>query len=122
MFDHCSNFTVSGGAFDSYAESRLVRPSYTFGGLPEISQYSPHDFRLIRLGDLDLQAEIGAEEIVEFRDVRRRRTGALIRRQRVVVGTRRVCRARVLGSAGVLTAAIYEGTDLERVSCFDYPH
>lgn len=112
MFDHCSNFTISGGAF-AQPEWGVVRPSRSLnGGL----LHPPHDFHSIRLGDLNLLDEIGAEEVVEYRDVRRRRTGVLLRRERVVTGTRRIHQARVLGKPGVVTAVIYQGTDLERVS------
>ncbi|KAJ6597521.1 hypothetical protein DFH09DRAFT_1304320 [Mycena vulgaris] len=96
MFEQCSNFTISGGVFTIQKEPGLIHPARSCIEGPLESRSTPN-FQSIRLGDLNLLAEIGKDDIVEYRDIRRRRTGVLVRRQRVVVGTRRIYQARVFG-------------------------
>lgn len=112
MFEHCNNFTISGGTFHTHSQSTVAHRSH---GDSAVERRSPLPFHSIRLGDLNLLTEIGMEDVVEYRDVRRRRTGALIRRQQFTVGTRRIYQAQVLGNPRSLTAVIYQGTDFEKV-------
>ncbi|KAJ7913230.1 hypothetical protein B0H13DRAFT_2005344 [Mycena leptocephala] len=119
MFAQCHNVKISGGTFCLYQESDSSRSHSRFPGeLPQL--YSPlppplsQSFHSIRLGDLNLLLEMGKEELVEYHDVRRFKTNALIRRERVVVGVRRIYEASVFGTPGTLTAVIYEGTDFEK--------
>jgi hypothetical protein len=69
----------------------------------------------VRLGDLKLISEIGKEEIVEYHEVRRRKTGALIRRNKVVVGERRRFEVSVSGRPETLTAVVYKDTNIDKV-------
>jgi hypothetical protein len=73
------------------------------------------DFRIIRLGDLNLLQEIDKQDIVEDQEVRRKRTSAVVRRAPVIVGARRIHRARIYGSQETVTAVVYEGSDFEKV-------
>jgi hypothetical protein len=73
------------------------------------------DFRLIRLGDLNLLKEVATHNIVEYREVQRKRTGALIRRVPEVVGARKTHHARIHGSQEIFTAVVYESSDFEKV-------
>ncbi|KAJ7637458.1 hypothetical protein B0H17DRAFT_1149472 [Mycena rosella] len=66
--------------------------------------------------DLNILSEIGKEDIVEYREVRGRRTGALIQRLSRVVGSRRIHQVRLFGSQETMTAVIYEGPDFETVT------
>jgi hypothetical protein len=74
------------------------------------------DFRSIPLGDLNLLSEVGKADIIEYRDVRRQKTGALIRRVPVVVGRQRIHQARIFGSQEMMTAVIYDGPGFEKVT------
>ncbi|KAJ7436282.1 hypothetical protein B0H11DRAFT_660524 [Mycena galericulata] len=109
MFEQCSNFTIFGGTFITYPESTAVQPRCSIATKPR----SP-SFRSIPLGDLNLLSEIGIQEIVEYRDVRRHKTGVLIRRQREVVGMRRIYQAQIFGNPGIVTAVIDQGTSFEK--------
>ncbi|KAJ7657554.1 hypothetical protein B0H17DRAFT_1213466 [Mycena rosella] len=93
MFDHCSKFTIAVGTFNV-----LERP--------------PSDFRSIRLGDLNLLTQIGNEEELTSGVVEQR--GPRLVRQKVIVGTRKVYRARIFGSQDVMTAVVYEGSQLQK--------
>ncbi|KAF7340336.1 hypothetical protein MVEN_01952800 [Mycena venus] len=53
------------------------------------------NFRYVNLGDLILYDEIDKQNVVERRPIYRKKTGALIRHLELVVGTRRVYRARI---------------------------
>ncbi|KAF7340331.1 hypothetical protein MVEN_01952300 [Mycena venus] len=53
------------------------------------------NFRYVNLGDLILYDEIDKQNVVERRPIYHKKTGALIRHVEVVVGTRRVYRARI---------------------------
>ncbi|KAJ7913968.1 hypothetical protein B0H13DRAFT_2003589 [Mycena leptocephala] len=111
MFAQCRNVKISGGTFCLYQESDSSCSHSRFPGeLPPLSQ----SFHSIRLGDLNLLLEKGKEELVEYHDVRRFKTNALVRRERVVVGVRRIYEASVFGTPGTLTAVIYKGTDFEK--------
>ncbi|KAF8148532.1 hypothetical protein K438DRAFT_948987 [Mycena galopus ATCC 62051] len=114
MFHNCSNVQISGGVFTVLSdESESSDPPIARRALAHDPGFS-RDFRSIRLCDLNLLSEIGKQEIVEYHEVRRRKTGALVRRDRDVVGTRRIYQARVLGRQEILTAVIYQGIDIEK--------
>ncbi|KAJ7331088.1 hypothetical protein DFH08DRAFT_815170 [Mycena albidolilacea] len=72
------------------------------------------DFRSIPIGDLNLLAEVGSTDIIEYQDMRRQKTGALIRRVPAVVGKRQIHQARVFGSQETMTVVIYNGHDFEK--------
>jgi hypothetical protein len=83
--------------------------------------YRPHrsnefypEFRSIRLGDLNLLSEVGKEDVIEYRDVRRRKTGALVQRVKIVAGTRKILQVRIFGSQETMTAVIQDGPDFEK--------
>lgn len=61
-------------------------------------------------------SEVGSDDIVEYRAVRRKKTGAVIRRIPVVVGTRKILQARIFGSQELMTAVVYSGPDFEKES------
>ncbi|KAF7348835.1 hypothetical protein MVEN_01403500 [Mycena venus] len=97
-FNNCQNFTVTGGTFNIQ------------GHFNENND----DFRVIRLGDLNLLKEIDKQNVVEYRDIRRKRTGAFIRRVPVPVGVRRIHHARIFGSQETVTAVVYEGSGFRK--------
>ncbi|KAJ6571223.1 hypothetical protein B0H19DRAFT_1129472 [Mycena capillaripes] len=118
MFQQCKNFKISGGSF-------LIQQESDFGSRARFARDQAHaptlrapcissSFNSVRLGDLNLIAELGTEEIVEYRDVWRRKTKALARRERVVVGLRRIYKAWVFGTPGTLTAVVYEGVNFDK--------
>ncbi|KAJ7804512.1 hypothetical protein B0H14DRAFT_1616330 [Mycena olivaceomarginata] len=109
MFHKCSNFQIIGGVFIGHPESRSSR---TRRALTNPSFLA--NFHRVRLGDLKLISEIGKEEIVEYHEVRRRKTGALIRRNKVVVGERRRFEASVSGRPETLTAVVYKDTNIDK--------
>jgi hypothetical protein len=74
------------------------------------------DFRIVKLGDLNLLDEIDKHNVVERRPVYHRRTGAVVRHIKVLVGTRRVYRARIFGSQNPMTAVVYNDPQFEQVS------
>ncbi|KAJ7462951.1 hypothetical protein FB451DRAFT_1404111 [Mycena latifolia] len=92
MFDHCSNFTISGGTFNIWERPASPRS----------------DFRSIRLGDLNLLKQVGAVQTLKSDVIDRRGEMSVVRN--VVVGTRRVYRARIFGSQDPMTAVVYEGS------------
>lgn len=70
----------------------------------------------MKLGDLNLLDEIGKYNVVERRPVPHKRTGAVVRHIKVVVGTRRTYRARIFGSQDPMTAVVYNDAQFEQVS------
>ncbi|KAJ7642563.1 hypothetical protein B0H17DRAFT_1216384 [Mycena rosella] len=96
MFDHCSNITIAGGTFNVWERPRSP----------------PSDFRSIRLGDLILLSQMCNEEELTS-DVVERRGTRLVQRK-VIVGTRKVYRARIFGSQDPMTAVVYEGSQLQK--------
>jgi hypothetical protein len=70
----------------------------------------------VRLGDLNLLKEVAIQNVVECRDVLNKRTGVVKRRAPVVVGVRRIHRARVIGMQEDFTVVVYEGSDFEKAS------
>jgi hypothetical protein len=63
---------------------------------------------------LNLLDEIGKYNVVEQRPVHHRRTGAVVRHVKVIVGTRRVYRARIFGSQDPMTAVVYNDAQFEQ--------
>ncbi|KAF7350057.1 hypothetical protein MVEN_01307400 [Mycena venus] len=111
MFDNCSNFQIFGGTFHHQdSPTAPARGRDVFADDPGF----PQNFRFIQLGDLDLLEEICKENIVEYREIRRRKTKPLVRRERRVVGKRKICQVRVPGRPGTLTAVLYKGTEFEK--------
>jgi hypothetical protein len=70
----------------------------------------------VKLGDLNLLDEIGKYNVVEGHPVHHKRTGAVVRHIKVVVGTRRIYRARIFGSQDPMTAVVYDDAQFEKVS------
>ncbi|KAJ7633947.1 hypothetical protein B0H17DRAFT_1280434 [Mycena rosella] len=93
MFDHCSNITITDGNFN-------------------VLERRPSDFRSIRLGDLNLLTQMGNEEELISSVVKRR--GPRLVRRKVIVGSRKVYRARIFGSQDPMTAVVYEGSQFEK--------
>ncbi|KAJ7871214.1 hypothetical protein B0H14DRAFT_2724771 [Mycena olivaceomarginata] len=92
MFNECRNVTIHGGNFTVVGNAGRM-------SLEE-------DYRSIRLGDLNLVSHTGTENIVRSRHSPLQQ---LARRTRVIIGTRKMYRARVFGSLDTFTAIVYEG-------------
>lgn len=107
MLDHCSSFTISGGTFNIQSKLDVDRS--------RTASRSPQMFHVVRLGDLNLLTQIFSEDIVEYREVCRRRTGVVVRRQRIVVGTRATFHAEVHGILGPVTAVVFQGRNAAKV-------
>ncbi|KAF7358107.1 hypothetical protein MVEN_00858800 [Mycena venus] len=97
MFDHCSNFVIKGGTFNTL-------------GRPREPEYDA-DYRAIRVGDINLLSLVTENEIFEHRVVRHRKRPGRIRREWVVTGRRQAYHARIFGSQEVFTAVVYEDVD-----------
>ncbi|KAJ7613603.1 hypothetical protein DFH06DRAFT_1344558 [Mycena polygramma] len=69
------------------------------------------DYRMIRAGDLHLLAEVGEDEVMLSERIESR--GTMTRK--VVVGKRKVFRARILGSQDAMTAVVYEGSHFKQL-------
>lgn len=108
MLNHCSSFTISGGTFNIQPRPDVDRS--------HSASRSPQMFHFVRLGDLNLLAQISCEDVVEYREVLRRRTGVVVRRQREVVGSRAFFQAEVNGIPGTLTAVISRGKNVDKVN------
>ncbi|KAJ7882655.1 hypothetical protein B0H13DRAFT_2278283, partial [Mycena leptocephala] len=111
--DNCRDFTIQGGTFN----------------VSTTVEQSLGDFRIVKLGDLNLLDEIDKHNVVERRPVHHRRTGAVVRHIKVVVGTRRIYRARIFGSQDPMTAIVYNDPQFEqrmveahRGQQFRHPH
>jgi hypothetical protein len=65
---------------------------------------------------LNLLDEIDKQNVVEWCPVHHRRTGAVVRHIKVLVGTRRVYRARIFGSQDPMTAVVYNDAQFEQAS------
>ncbi|KAJ7930686.1 hypothetical protein B0H13DRAFT_2264055, partial [Mycena leptocephala] len=96
--ENCRDFTIQGGTFN-------VSTSV---------EQSPGEFRVVKLGDLNLLDEIDKHNVVERRPVHHRRTGAVVRHIKVLVGTRRVYRARIFDSQNPMTAVVYNDPQFEQ--------
>ncbi|KAJ7910045.1 hypothetical protein B0H13DRAFT_1877097 [Mycena leptocephala] len=98
LFNSCQNFTVSAGSI------------FNIQGNMYSSVADESDFAIIKLGHLNFLNEVGKQPIVEYRDILRARTGAVIRRVPVIVGLRRIYHTRIHGSQETFTAVVYEGS------------
>ncbi|KAJ7762193.1 hypothetical protein B0H16DRAFT_529191 [Mycena metata] len=87
MFHSAHNFNISGGEF-THSVNVITKPTR------KSSEFK--DFRKVRLGDLDLREEKQLGKIV----------GSVSRKRRVYA-------ARVHGCKRPMTAAVYEGADVE---------
>ncbi|KAJ7901345.1 hypothetical protein B0H13DRAFT_1883112 [Mycena leptocephala] len=96
--ENCRDFTIQGGTFN--VSTTVEQPQ--------------GDFRVVKLGDLNLLDEIGKYDVVERRPVHHKRTGAVVRHIKVVVGTRRIYRARIFGSQDPMTAIVYNDAQFEQ--------
>ncbi|KAJ7901338.1 hypothetical protein B0H13DRAFT_773272 [Mycena leptocephala] len=96
--ENCRDFTIQGGTFN----------------VSTTVEQSPGDFRVVKLGDLNLLDEIGKYNVVERRPVHDKRTGAVVRHIKVVVGTQRIYRARIFGSQDPMTAIVYNDAQFEQ--------
>ncbi|KAJ7882664.1 hypothetical protein B0H13DRAFT_926912 [Mycena leptocephala] len=97
--ENCRDFTIQGGTFN-VSSSTVEQPR--------------GDFRVVKLGDLNLLDEIDKHNVVERRPVHHRRTGAVVRHIKVVIGTRRTYRARIFGSQDPMTAVVYNDVQFEQ--------
>ncbi|KAJ7669907.1 hypothetical protein DFH06DRAFT_158261 [Mycena polygramma] len=70
------------------------------------------DYRLIRAGDLHLLTEVGEDEVMLSDRIESRGTIA----RKVVVGKRKVFRARIFGSQDAMTAIVYEGSHFKQLT------
>lgn len=117
LFNSCQNFTVSAGSifniqgnmYSSVADESGEICSY-FQPFVTEPLLSISDFAIIKLGHLNFLNEVGKQPIVEYRDVLRKRTGAVIRRVPVIVGLRRIYHTRIHGSQETFTAVVHEGS------------
>ncbi|KAJ7930675.1 hypothetical protein B0H13DRAFT_2309298 [Mycena leptocephala] len=98
--ENCRDFTIQGGAFN-------------IGTTVEQPQ---GDFRVVKLGDLNLLDEIDKHNVAEWRPVYRKKTGVVVQHIKVVVGARRVYRARIFGSQDPMTAVVYNDAQFEQAS------
>ncbi|KAJ7033804.1 hypothetical protein C8F04DRAFT_1103423 [Mycena alexandri] len=90
IFPGSHHFTVAGGTFKNITKKYV--------GAPEV----PPDFRMIPMGDIDLQREIRVSEVRTDEG-----SGVIFREARGCV--RRVYSAKVEGRKADVTVAIYEG-------------
>ncbi|KAF7340329.1 Reverse transcriptase-RNase H-integrase [Mycena venus] len=72
------------------------------------------NFRYVNLGDLILYDEIDKQNVVERRPIYHKKTGALIRHVELVVGTRRVYRARIYKCQDPMTVIAYNDSEFEQ--------
>ncbi|KAF7334923.1 hypothetical protein MVEN_02242000 [Mycena venus] len=98
MFDHCRDVTISGGNFNIVNDS---------GNMSRAG-----DFRVVRIGDLNLLSSIGSDTVVAYRPVSMGTDTDRPRRRRTVIGQRKIYSARMFGSQDLFTVFIYEGLDL----------
>ncbi|KAJ7137059.1 hypothetical protein C8R44DRAFT_365229 [Mycena epipterygia] len=88
FFSHSSGFVVSGGRFTSNITNYFTSAPAAI----------PSDFRMIRLGDLDLRNEISAK-----------RGQGMINRRREIGSARRIYSVRITGKSSDMTASVYQG-------------
>ncbi|KAJ7930787.1 hypothetical protein B0H13DRAFT_2309405 [Mycena leptocephala] len=96
--ENCRDFTIQGGTFN----------------VSTTVEQSPGDFRIVKLGDLNLLDEIDKHDVVKRRPVHRKKTGVVVRHVKVIVGTRRIYRARIFGSQDPMTAVVYDNAQFEQ--------
>ncbi|KAJ7930767.1 hypothetical protein B0H13DRAFT_1858567 [Mycena leptocephala] len=96
--ENCRDFTIHGGTFN----------------VSTTVEQSPGDFRVVKLGDLNLLDEIDKQNVVEWHPVHRKKTGVIVRYVKVIVGTRRIYRARIFGSQDPMTVVVYNDAQFEQ--------
>ncbi|KAJ7826339.1 hypothetical protein B0H13DRAFT_2680710 [Mycena leptocephala] len=96
--ENCRDFTIQGGTFN----------------VSTTVEQSLGNFRVVKLGDLNLLDEVYKYNVVERRPVHHRRMGAVVRHIKVLVGTRRVYRARIFDSQNPMTAVVYNDPQFEQ--------
>ncbi|KAF8164367.1 hypothetical protein K438DRAFT_1941899 [Mycena galopus ATCC 62051] len=89
--------------------------SFTINNNLSMMEQPRSDFCHVSLGDLNLLDEINQESVVKGHPIYRRRTGAFVRHISVVVGTRRVHRARIFGHQDPMTVVVYDGSNFEQI-------
>ncbi|KAJ7882652.1 hypothetical protein B0H13DRAFT_2667311 [Mycena leptocephala] len=97
--ENCRDFTIQGGTFNA-SSTTVDQPQ--------------GDFRIVKLGDLNLLDEIDKHDVAEWRPVHRKKTGVFVRYLKVVIGTRRTYRARIFGSQDPMTAVVYNNAQFEQ--------
>jgi hypothetical protein len=120
VFENCRGVKISGGIFNvtQVVEAPSPDGQSRLDSRAQPIPMSSSDFRTIRMGDLDFLEEVGKEDIVEYREFRRRRTGTVVRRIPVVVGARRIYRARIFGVPDTVTAVVYDDPNFESVRVY----
>jgi hypothetical protein len=119
VFNHCQNFTISGGTSTVQVNaSNLDETGEIPLGLsfPSKLLLTGLDFRRVRPGDLCLVKEVAKQNIVEYHEVRHRRSGVIKRHIPRVVGLREIYRVHIHGSQEEFTAVVYQGSDFEKVN------
>ncbi|KAF7337096.1 hypothetical protein MVEN_02147200 [Mycena venus] len=91
IFSGSHHFTVAGGTFTSVTKNYTTAPTV------------PSDFRMIPLGDIDLQHEIRVDKKSD-----------VVNRQRERHSVRRVYSAKIEGHKSSVTVAMYQGDDAEQ--------
>ncbi|KAF8164394.1 hypothetical protein K438DRAFT_268387 [Mycena galopus ATCC 62051] len=89
--------------------------SFTINNNLSTMEQPRHDFCRVNLGDLNLLDEIDQEKVVELRPIHRRRTGAVKQHVSVVIGTRRIHRARIFGHQDPMTVVVYDNSHFEQI-------
>ncbi|KAJ7798833.1 hypothetical protein B0H13DRAFT_2297998, partial [Mycena leptocephala] len=98
--ENCRDFTIQGGTFN----------------VSSSVEQSSGNFRVVKLGDLNLLDEIDKHNVVEWRPVHRKKTGVVVRHVKVIVGARRIYRARIFRSQDPMTAVVYNDAQFEQAS------
>jgi hypothetical protein len=99
---------------DAALTMTVVRPALCSEVLSFTLSYTL-DFRRIRPADVRLLQEVRQQNVVEYQEIRHKRTGAVKRRVPFVVGSRKIFHARVVGYQDSFTAVVYEGSHADRV-------
>ncbi|KAJ7846516.1 hypothetical protein B0H13DRAFT_1907719 [Mycena leptocephala] len=96
--ENCRDFTIQGGTFN--VSTTVEQPQ--------------GNFRVVKLGDLNLLDKISEYNVVERHPVHRKKTGVVVRHVEVVVGTRKIYRARIFGSQDPMTAVVHNDAQFEQ--------
>ncbi|KAJ7930704.1 hypothetical protein B0H13DRAFT_1858515 [Mycena leptocephala] len=96
--ENCRDFTIQGGTFN--VSTTVEQPQ--------------GNFRVVKLGDLNLLDEIDKQNVVEWHPIHRKKMGVVVRHVKVIVGTRRIYRARIFGSQDPMTAVVYNDAQFEQ--------
>lgn len=86
-----------------------------------LTSESVPDFRTIRAGDLNLLTQVGFEETLQVNLAEPWGKRAVFQ-PKVVVGMRKVYRARVFGTPDPMTAVVYEGSLFDKAAFFLTPY